>query len=185
MQLVSARTDETLWADRYDRDLEDVLGLQSAVAETVAREIAIQVTPREATQLSRRPVVNPEAHVEYLKGRYTNAAGSPHAIELSIRHYRRALELDPAFAPAWAGLAECHSTRASRGMAPPAEASADAMAAARKALELDESLADAHAVLGEVLSHRGDLAGGVRSLQRAIELNPGLAFAQYVLGRIY
>ena len=185
VQLVSARTDQTLWADRYDRDLEDVLGLQSAVAETVAREIAIQLTPHEATKLSQRPVVNAEAHVEYLKGRHTSAEGSPQAVELSIRHFRRAIELDPTIAPAWAGLADCHATRASRGMAPPAEAMAEAMAAARKALELDESLAEAHAVIGSLLPRLGDLARGERSLLRAIELNPGLAFAHWTLGRLY
>src|ERR1700704_4715947 len=73
VRLVSARTDETLWADRYDRDLEDVLGLQSDVAATVAREIAIHVTPGEATRLSKRAAVHAEAHVEYLKGRHTLA----------------------------------------------------------------------------------------------------------------
>ncbi len=184
VQLVSARTDETLWSERYDRDLEDVLDLQSALAETVAKEIAIQVTPGEATQLSRRPVVNAEAHVEYLKGRHESAATSPQAIELAMRHYRRALEIDPGFAPAWAGLAECHATRASRGMAPPAEASAEAMAAARKALELDESVALAHAVIGDVMSRQRDQNEAIRSLERAIELNPGLSTAYEILGRI-
>ena len=184
VRLVSARTDESLWADRYDRNLQDVLGLQSEVAETVAKEIAIQITPREATQLSKRSAVNAEAHIEYLKGRHTLAAASPQAIELSLRHLRRALELDPAFAPAWAALAECHSIRAGRGMAPPAEASAEAEAAAMKALQLEDTLAEAHAALGAVRVHQGDLAGAIRSLERAIELNPGLASAYYWLGRV-
>ncbi len=185
VRLVSARTDDTLWADRYDRSLEDVLGLQSEVAETVAKEITIHVSAREATLLSKRAAVNAEAHVEYLKGRHTVAAASPQAIELSLRHFRRALELDPSFAPAWAGLAECHNIRAGRGMAPPAEASAEAMAAAMKALELDDSLADAHAALGNVKIHQRDLVGAMGSLQRAIELNPGLASAHYWLGRVF
>ncbi len=184
VRLVSARSDETLWTDRYDRNLEDVLGLQSDVAETVAKAIAIHLTPREATELARRAAVNAEAHVEYLKGRHSIAAGSPLAIDLGIRHFRRALELDPAFAPAWAGLAECHNIRAARGMAPPAEANAEARAAALKALELDESLADAHAALGGSKVHERDFAGAVRAHRRAIELNPGLALAWYTLGRV-
>ena len=183
VRLVSARSDETLWADRYDRGLEDVLGLQSDVAATVAREIAIQVTQEEATQLAQRPAVNAEAHVEYLKGRHALAAASPQAVELSMRHFRRAIELDPAFAPAWAGLSECHKFRAARGMAPPAEAGAEGEAAALKALELDETLAEAHAALGSIRSNRMDLASGMRALRRAIELNPGLASAYYWLGR--
>ncbi|MEK7348832.1 MAG: protein kinase [Candidatus Eisenbacteria bacterium] len=184
VQLVSARTDETLWADRYDRQLEDVLGLQSEVAATVAKEIAIQVTPREATQLSKRSAVNPEAHVEYLKGRHTLTAASPQAIALGLRHLVRALELDPEFAPAWAALAECHNIRASRGMAPPAEATAEAQAAAMKALALDESCAEAYAALGALRSPEGDLVGSIRSLERAIELNPGLATPYYRLGSV-
>ncbi|MEO6462374.1 MAG: protein kinase [Candidatus Eisenbacteria bacterium] len=183
VRLVSARGDETLWADRYDRGLEDVLGLQSDVAGTVAREIAIQVTPEEATQLARRPAVNAEAHVEYMKGRHELANASPQAVTQGLRHFQRALEIDPAFAPAWAGLSRCHLFRAERGMAPPAEAGAEAESAAIRALELDPNLPEAHAELGKVRSGRMDLAGGMAGLQRAIELNPGLASAHYGLGR--
>jgi TolB-like protein/Flp pilus assembly protein TadD len=185
VRLVSARTDDTIWSDRYDGDLEDVLDLQNRVAETVAKEIELHLTPREATRLAKRQPVNPEAHVEYLKGRHTFAGTSPQAIELSVRHFRRALELDPEFALAWAGLAECHNVRAGRGMAPPAEAFQEARAAATKALELDDSVADAHAALGMIAAHERDLAGGIRYLRHAIELNPGLAIAHYNLGRLY
>jgi len=185
LQLVSARTDETLWAERYDRQLEDVLGLQSDVAGAVAREVAVQVTPREATRLATHNPVNAEAHLEYLKGRHTVSAGSPQAIELSLRHFARALELDPSFAPAWAGVADCHNVRAVRGMAPPAAASDEAAAAARKALALDDSLAEAYAALGTVLCTRLDLRGGIQALERAIERNPGLAHPHHWLGRAY
>jgi serine/threonine protein kinase/tetratricopeptide (TPR) repeat protein len=184
VQLISAREDETLWADRYDRELEDVLDLQSELAETVAREIAIKLTPREATHLAKRHAVNPEAHLEYLKSRHSYYAASPQAVEMGLRHARRALEVDSAFAPAWSALADCHAFRALRGMAPPAEAFAEGTAAAEKALLLDPSLADAHAALGVIRSHSGDLAGGLRALQKAIELNPGLGAAHDRLGRV-
>jgi len=183
VQLISARTDNTLWADRYDRELGDVLGLQGDLAETVAREVAIQLSPTEATQLTDRAAVNPEAHLEFLKARHSFGAGSPEAVEVGRRHARRALELDPKFALAWSVLADCNAFRAIRGMAPPAEAAAEALAAANRALELDPSLADAHLSVGIVLSHTGDLAGGLRALRKAIELNPGLASAHNLLGR--
>jgi TolB-like protein/Flp pilus assembly protein TadD len=184
VQLISARADETLWAARYDRELEDVLGLQSELSETVAREIAIKLTPTEATQLAKRPAVNPEAHLEFLRSRHSYFAASPQAVEVGLRHARRALELDPTLAPAWSALADCHAFRALRGMASPAAAFAEGTAAATKALELDPSLADAHAALGVIRSHSGDLAGGLNALRKAIELNPGLATAHDRLGRV-
>ena len=183
VQLVAARTDEMLWADRYDRELEDVLDLQSELAASVAREIAIQLSPSEATQLANRSAVNPEAHLQYLKSRHALLGGSPEAVEMGRRHARRALELDPTFALAWCALADCNIFRAIRGTASSAEAVAEAIAAANKALELDPSLADAHVSMGLILSHTGDVAGGLRALQKAIELNPGHAAAHNLFGR--
>jgi TolB-like protein/tetratricopeptide (TPR) repeat protein len=183
IQLVSARSDQTLWADRYDRELKDVLTLQSELAHTVAREIAIQLSPAEETQLANRSTVNPEAHLEYLKSRHSFVAGSPEAVEVGRRHARRALELDPTLAPAWAALADCNIFRAIRGVAPPAEAAAEAMTAAKRALELDPLLPEAHLSIGIILSHTGDLAGGLHALRKAVELNPGLASAHNLLGR--
>jgi len=185
VQLVSAKVEEMLWGDRYDGEIEDVLDMQSRVAESVAKEIAVQVTPREATQLAKRRPVNPEAHVEYLKGRHTASAGSPQAIELALKHYERALEIDPTYAPVWAGIAYCHIVRAGRGMAPPAKANAQAREAAKKALDLDDSLAEAHTALGAIAAHEMDLPSAIRSLQRAVELNPGLTSAYTNLGTLY
>jgi TolB-like protein/Flp pilus assembly protein TadD len=183
VKLVSARNDETLWAERYDRDLEDVLGLQSELAQTVAREIAIKVTPTEAKELASREPVNPEAHLEFLKSRHSILVASPEAVRVGTRHARRALELDPNFAEAWSVLADCLIFAAIRGAVPVIEAAAEATAAAQKALELDPSLANAHLSMGTILSHTGDVAGGLRALQKAIELNPGLAAAHNLLGR--
>lgn len=183
VQLIAARTDETLWADHYDRQLEDVLGLQSELAEKVAGEIAVQLTPTEVAQLAHRHVVNPEAHLEYLKGRHSAWGGSPQGVELGLRHAKRALELDPDFAAAWSALADCQILRATRGMAPAAEAARDAAAAARRALELDPSLADAHVSIGVVQMHTGDMQGSIRSLRHAVELNPALALAHNMLAR--
>ena len=183
VQLVFARTDETLWAERYDRELEDLLGMQSELAETVVREISIQISPTEAMKLASREPVNPEAHLEFLKSRHSFFAGSPEAFELALRHARRALELDPTSALAWTSLADIQIFRAIRGMAPPAEAAAAATTAANRALQLDPSLAEAYVSIGTILSHTGDLAGGLRALQKAVELNPGLAAAHNLLGR--
>jgi serine/threonine protein kinase/tetratricopeptide (TPR) repeat protein len=183
VQLISARADDTLWADRYDRELEDVLGLQSELAQTVAREIAIQLSPAEETQFGNRPAVNPEAHIEFLKSRHSTLAGTREALDLGFRHAKRALEIDPNFALAWSALADTQILRAIRGMAPPAEAAAEAAAAANRALELDPSLADAHASIGIILTHTGRLKEGIREFERAIELNPGNVMAYNVMAR--
>jgi serine/threonine-protein kinase len=183
IQLVSARDDETLWADRYDRGLEDVLALQSELAQTVAREIAIQLSPAEETQLAKRPPVNPDAHLEFLKSRHSLIAGTREALDLGYRHAKRALEIDPNFALAWSALANTQILRAIRGMASPAEAAAEATDAATRALALDPTLADAHTSIGIILAHTGKLREGIRELEMAIELNPGDAMAHNVLAR--
>jgi serine/threonine-protein kinase len=183
VQLVSARTDNTLWAERYDRDLEDVLGLQGELAETVAREISIQLSPTEANRLANRGAVNPDAQLELMRARHALFGGSPEAVEVGRRHASRAIKIDPTFAAAWAALAESDIFRAIRGMSSPAEAGDEAYAAAKKALELDPLLPEAHVSMGLVLSHSGRLADGLRSLEKAIALNPGLAEAHNLLGR--
>jgi serine/threonine-protein kinase len=183
VQLISARTDQTLWADRYDRELKDVLSMQSELAETVVREVAIQLTPTEAKQLAQSAPVNPEAHLEYLKSRHSFLEGTPQSWEVGLRHAKRALEIDPASALAWTALADYYIFRAIRGMTAPAEAADQAMRAANTALKLDPSLADAYVSIGTILSHTGDVAGGLSALQKAVELNPGSAHAQNLLGR--
>jgi len=184
VRLVSARDDETIWSERYDDSVEDVLDLQSRIAEKVANAIAVKITPVEATRLARRQSVNPEAHLEYLRGQHLARDTSPQAIMLAMRHFQHALELDPDHAPAWAGLADCHMIRAQRGMAPAAEANREAEEAVRRALELDGSLAEAHAVLGAIRLQQLDIPSSLRSLERAKELNPGLADTHQILGRV-
>lgn len=184
VRLVSARDDETLWTERYDDSLEDVLDLQTRIAEKVSREIAVKITPREATRLARRQSVHPEAHLEFLRGQHLVRDTSPQAVLLAMRHFQHALELDPGYAPAWAGLADCHIIRAQRGMAPAAETVREADDAAQRALKLDESLAAAHAMLGAIRLQQLDIPSSLRSLERANELNPGLADTHQILGRM-
>ena len=184
VQLIAARSDQTLWSDRYDRDLGDVLTLQSDVAATVARAIAVHLTPAEAGHLARRRVVNPDAHLEVLRCRYSTFAGTKDAIDLALRHARRALELDPDYAVAWAALADCQILRVIRGMASPAEAGTEALAAAERSRALAPDLAEAWISLGLIASNTGDVANGLRLLRKAVELNPGLAFGHNMLSRV-
>jgi serine/threonine-protein kinase len=183
VQLIAARSDQTLWADRYDRDLGDVLALQSDLAGTVARAIAVQLTPAEAGHLARRRTIHPEAHLEVLKSRHSMFAATKEALEMALRHARRALELAPDYAVAWSALADCQILRVVRGMAAASEAGAEAYAAAERARGLDPELADAWSSLGFIASNSGNVAGGLRLLRKSVELNPGRAFAHEILSR--
>ncbi|MEO7360599.1 MAG: protein kinase, partial [Gemmatimonadaceae bacterium] len=183
VQLISARDDETLWSDRYDRSLEDVLGLQSELAETVAREIAVQLSPSEVTQLANRPAVNAEAHLQFLKSRHSTLAGTREAMELGYRYAKRALEIDPSFALAWSALADTQMLRAIRGMVSSADGVTEAEAAAQRAIELDPTLADAHASIGTIMMYTGRVREGIRMLEKAVELSPGHVMAYTYLGR--
>jgi eukaryotic-like serine/threonine-protein kinase len=183
VQLVSARTDRTLWSARYDRELQDVLDLQSELAATVAREIAVQLTPAEERQLAGRGPVHPEAHLEYLKSRHASLAATREGVEVGVHHARRALALDPGHAPAWAALADALMIGAVRGAFVPAEAIPEATAAAHRALELDPMLGEAHATLGTIRCFSNDLIGGITSLERALELKSSNGMVYVVLGR--
>jgi TolB-like protein/Flp pilus assembly protein TadD len=183
VRLVSARNDEMLWADRYDRKLEDILDLQSNLAETVAKEIEVQLTPAEAQKLSGRKAVNPEAQVEFFKSRHSTFVGSREGLAVGIRHAELAVQMDPDFALAWAALSDGYMAQAIRGMAPSAEGVRKALAAATRSLEIDPMLADGLAGLGNVQVHTWKVAEGIQSLRKAIELNPGLAMARFVLSR--
>ena len=183
VQLISARTDDSLWSERYDRDLEDVLSLQGELAAKVAREIEIQLTPKEAAQFVNRMPVNPEGHLEYLRARHSLFNGSPQAVELGRNYARRALSVDPNDVFAWCILADCEAFSFIRGMANPAESAARATEAARRAIEIDPNSADANASLGLILTHSGHAAEGWRYVQRAVELNPGNANAWSLFSR--
>ncbi|HEX2723607.1 MAG TPA: protein kinase, partial [Gemmatimonadaceae bacterium] len=184
VQLIRARDEETLWSSSFDRDVEDVLRLQSELAQTVAREIAVQLTPHEKSNLGSVPqAINREAYDEFLKSRHSWQTGSREGIDLGLRHARRALAIDPNFALAWSALADCHTVRAMRGLAPYAEAAGEAIAAAKRALEIDPLLGDARASLGIIQVYTGHLHEGVASLRKAMQSNPGHALSHNILAR--
>ena len=184
VKLVRARDEETLWADRYDRNVEDVIQLQSDLAEMVVKEIAVQLTPAEAHQLATVPQsVNRTAYDEFLKSRHSSFSGSREGIELGLKHARRALELDPQFAPGWSALGDCYVMMALRQLAPWTETTEHALEAARKAIDLDPALGDGHATLGIMLFYTGHMREGIESLEKAVQLNPGHSIAHNVLAR--
>jgi TolB-like protein/Flp pilus assembly protein TadD len=177
-QLIQAAADRHLWAQSYERDLRDVLALQSDVAQAIANEIKIKLTPQEQVRLVRARPLNPEAHEAYLKGRYYWNLRTEEGLKKGLEYFQQAIEKDPGYALAYAGLADSYVVLGSLAMTPPKEAYPRAKAAAFKALEIDEGLAEAHVPLAVARGeYDWDWVGAEKELKRAIELNPSYANA--------
>ena len=181
VQLIDAPTDKHLWAKSYESESRDVLKLQANLASEIARQIKVELTPEERARLADVQSVNPEAHEAYLKGLYYIDQSDPNALLSAQKFFERAIELDPNFAPAYAGLAQVYILVALAG--PPSEAMPLARAAAQKALELDDNLAEAHCSLATIrFQHDFDWVGSEREFRRALELNPSYALAHSQYG---
>ena len=184
-QLIEGSTDRHLWANSYDRDLRDVLSLQSDVAHGIARQIEIALGPQGSSPVATRAVA-PAVYESYLKGRFELHNGDQAALEEAVGHFQAAIDADPTFAPAYVGLAASYSDLATvfHGE-PPLEARPKAFAAARKALELDSQLVEAHVELAGALADDWRWSEAEAEYKRAIELSPSNAdanadFAQWL-----
>ena len=174
VQLIEVKTERNLWAEKYDRDYRDILILYGEVALGIAQEIKIAVTPAEKTRLASARPVDSEAHELYLKGRYYWNKFSPEWAEKSISYYKQAIEKDPAYALAYAALAESY-VMLSTGfdILPGKDTMPKAREAALKALEFDPTLADAHVSLGLVATcYDWDRQAAKTHFEKALELNP-------------
>jgi TolB-like protein/Tfp pilus assembly protein PilF len=187
VRLIDGTTEKHLWAESYEKDMRDVLALQSAVAGDIAREIRVKLTPPEQAKLAQSRSVNPEAYQDYLRGRYLWNRRTVEALKKAREYFEQAIEKDPSYAPAHSGLADAYALLGSSGydVMPPREAMPRAKAAARTALEIDDTLAEAHAAFGYVkLAYDWDLPGAAQELTRAIELKPNYATAHQWLGEL-
>ena len=174
-QLIHAATDTHLWGKQYETDLRDVLALQSNVARAIADEIRVQLSPQEKSRLAGTRPVDPAAYEEFLKGRHFWYKRSPDALTRAVECLQRAVDTDPSFALAHAGLADAYVSLGWDlfGLAPPSETYPKAKAAAQKALELDPNCGEAHAAAGWIAGgFDWDWAAAERGLRRAIDLKP-------------
>ncbi len=183
-QLIHAPTDTHLWAESYERELRDVLALEDDVARAIAREIKVNLTPQAEARLTGAHPVNVEAHDDYLKGRFFWNQRTPEGLKKAIEYFRQALERDPKYAAAYAGIADAYYLLPSFTDVAPREAWPKAREAAQKALELDDTLAEAHTSLASIKCYQDwDWDGAGREFERAIELNPNYANAHLWYGR--
>jgi serine/threonine-protein kinase len=176
-QLIEAKSDRHLWANSYERDLAEVLSLQSEVARSVAREVQAALTPQEQARLESRRLVDPQVYELYLKGREHAGMGVEKNLREAIALFEQALARDPRDARSWAGLADSWGML-SDFYVPPREAMPKAREAAETALRLDDSLADAHASLALVLTmYDWKWSEAEKEYRLALDRNPGYAMA--------
>jgi TolB-like protein/DNA-binding winged helix-turn-helix (wHTH) protein/Tfp pilus assembly protein PilF len=191
VQLLDGRKDQHIWGDSYEGDLRDVLGLQHQVAREIASQIKVTLTPQETAHLTAPHLVNEEAVDAYMHGRFYWYKRTPEGFAKSVQYYERAIQLDPNYALAYAGLADSYVLLGSvpNDALRPREAMPRAKEAAKKALELDDTLAQAHATLAYVSTfYEWDWPAAEREFRRALELKPDYAtarqwYAEYLAAR--
>ena len=183
-QLVRASNDRHLWAETYERDMQDVLLLQDEVARSIAEQIQVKVTPAEHERLTHARKIDPEVYELYLKGRYFWGMRTEASIQKAIDIFQQAIAKDPMYGAAYSGLADCYSSLGFSfdvGSISPREIQPKALAAARKAAELDDSSAEAHASTGLLDLLEVRLGPAIIELERAVQLKPNYATAHHWL----
>ncbi|MGB7024788.1 MAG: tetratricopeptide repeat protein [Candidatus Acidiferrales bacterium] len=178
-QLIRGATDDHFWSETYDRQLQDVLTLQSELAQSIAEKVEVTVTGEEHERLTVTRSVAPEVYESYLKGRFAlNKSNSKAGIDESMGYFQDAIKRDETFAPAYVGLAKASSELGTVFIgAPPGETRPEVISAARKALDLDPNLAEAHTLLANVQQEQWQWAGAEAEYRHALELSPNNAEA--------
>ena len=172
-QLIDPATEAQIWARSYERDLTDVLALQTEIVSAITREVKVELTPQEETRLASAPKVIPQAYEAYLKGRFHVYRLTRPDLESALQYFELALSIDPNYARAYAGIAVVWSGRQQQGLAPASETTPRIAAAVAKALELDSTLAEVHYTSAVIRTWvYWDWEGAETEFRRAIDLNP-------------
>jgi tetratricopeptide (TPR) repeat protein len=178
-ELVDAREDKQLWGDQYGRKVTDASTVQQEIATAISGNLRARLTSEEKNRLAKSPATNPEAYQLYLKGRYHANQTTLTELKKAIDYFQQAIEKDPTFAPAHAGIADAYTALGGGWLyLPPTDSFPKAKAAAMKALELDDTLAEAHAALAYAEFFDWDWQSAEREFKRAIELNPNSALSR-------
>ncbi|PYX88587.1 MAG: hypothetical protein DMG68_08055 [Acidobacteria bacterium] len=172
-QLIRAATDEHFWSESYDREMRDVLALESEVAQSIAEKVEVTVTGNERAKLVAARQVSPDVYESYLKGEFLLQGNTRAEMEKSIGYFEEAIRRDATFAPAYVGLAEAYSGLDTIFVGgSPDELRPKEISAARKALQLDPQLAEAHALLAEMEQVQWHWGEAEAEYRRALELKP-------------
>jgi TolB-like protein/Tfp pilus assembly protein PilF len=178
VQLVDTTMEEELWAEKYDRELQNIFALQSEIAQQVASVLEVKLRGTESSMLEKRYTTDPGAYTLYLRGRYHWNTRSEDGINKAVKCFEEAIARDSQYALAYVGLADCYAMLGLYGFRRPSSVYPLARDGITRALKLDDGLAEAHASMGEVMMqyyYEWDKAKG--ELDRALQLNPNYATA--------
>ncbi|MBA3767808.1 MAG: tetratricopeptide repeat protein, partial [Acidobacteria bacterium] len=178
-ELIDIATDSQLWGEHYNRNLSDIFEVQEEIAREIAEKLRLKLNRKEKARLGKRHTHKVEAYQAYLKGRYHWNKRTTDSLKKGVEYFKQAIDRDPAYASAYAGLSDSYTLLIVREAASPEEGFAKAKAAASMALKIDEEFAEAHASLGHAMLHNWEWGDGEKELKRAIELNPGYASAHH------
>lgn len=182
LELVDARTGNQIWGEQYNRKTSDLVSLQSEIARDVSNKLRVKLSGADEHKLAKHYTDNPEAYQLYMKGRFYWNQRTSESLKKSVEYFNQAIEKDPSYALAYAGLADAYSLLPTYSAGLPQESYAKAKAAAGRAVELDETLAEAHTSLAVSLIGEWNLPDSNREFQRAIALNPNYPTAHHWYG---
>lgn len=178
-QLIQVEDQTHLWADSYQRDMRDILGIQNEVAQAIAGHISLQLTPPQQARLAAARPVNPEAHEAYLLGRFNWNKRTRDGMMTGLSYFQKAVSLDPKDPLGYTGIADSYITLGLMEHLPPTEAFPRAKEAVLKALAIDDTLVDAHSTLAQIYQSEGDWERTEQQCRRALALNPSYALGHY------
>ena len=176
-ELVNASDNSHIWGGEYSRKVSDILSLQEELAHTISGKLRLTLSNEQKQKLGRQITSNPEAYQLYVKGRYYADKWTGEGWNKAIEFFTKAIDKDPSYASAYAGMAESYTMLAYNAYLPPNDAFPHAMAAAKRAVDLDDGLAEAHASMGLVSLMMWNWERADQELRRAIELNSNLSDA--------
>jgi serine/threonine protein kinase/tetratricopeptide (TPR) repeat protein len=189
IELIDARDDTQIWGDQYNRKLSDVLAMQEEIARQISQKLQLKLGGEDEQRINKHFTDDPEAYKLYLKGRFYWSKRTEDGLKKGIEYFNQAIEKDPSYALAYAGLADCYAIQVELEASPPTELYPKVKAAAHKALEIDDSLAEAHTSLGAAYEYEWNWAEAEQQYKRAVELNPSYAtahhwYAAYLISRL-
>jgi TolB-like protein len=179
VELVDVRDGARLWGEHYDRSLADIFAVQEEIAREIYEKLRLKLTGEEKQRIIKRPTENNLAYHAYLKGRYCWNKRTNEWLEKGMVHFHQAIELDPNYAAAYAGLSDSYTLLVIHEALSPSDGFSKAKATAAMALRIDESLAEAHASLAHAMLHNWEWTSAEKEFKKAIEINPAYPSAHH------